>query len=74
MAFEILAYANGFTHWHYRKNSDSVQEMNKSEYFVDAHDMMKIGDMITVSCPQGVFQRAVLSSTRDAVILAPLIA
>ncbi|MCX6783337.1 MAG: hypothetical protein NTZ20_05135 [Candidatus Levybacteria bacterium] len=79
MAFQIrnlsvLAYANGFTHWHYREQADSVREMNKSSYFTDAHDMMVVGDMLTVSCPEGVFQRAVIWRAEDCVILAPLLA
>ena len=78
MAFQIrnlsvLAYANGFTHWHYREHSDSVRDMNKSAYFTDAHAMMTVGDMITVSCVEGVFQRAIIWSAKDCVILAPLL-
>ena len=70
----VLAYAHGFTQWHYREFSDSVEEMNKSAYITDAHDMLAVGDMITVSCPEGIFQRAVIWSVEDCVILAPLIA
>ena len=78
MAFEIrnlsvLAYANGFTQWHYREYSDNVTDINKSSYFADAHDMMAVGDMLTVSCVEGVFQRAIIWSVKDCVILAPLL-
>jgi hypothetical protein len=78
MAFQIrnlsvLSYANGFTQWHYREYSDTVTEINKSSYFIDACDMMASGDMITVSCVEGVFQRAIIWSDKGGVIVAPLL-
>ena len=45
----VLAYANGFTLWHYKAGNDSVADVAKADYFSDASDMMAAGDMIMVS-------------------------
>ena len=52
----ILAYANGFTLWHYRTN-DRPEQVLSSEcsnpdytgYFAPACDLLRRGDQITVS-------------------------
>ena len=41
----VLAYANGFTLWHY-KTADVVDAGVVSAYFDPAHDMLRAGDMI----------------------------
>lgn len=41
----VLAYANGFTLWHYL-TSDSAVDTDTNGYFNDASDMLRIGDMI----------------------------
>lgn len=50
MAFEtknlsVLAYANGFTLWHYA-TSDIVATVESTGYFSDASDMVRVGDII----------------------------
>ncbi len=50
MAFEIkdlsvLAYANGFTLWHYR-TADAPAEVAAPQYFATACDLLRVGDMI----------------------------
>jgi hypothetical protein len=49
----VLAYANGFTLWHYRAGDDSAEAVASDNYFIDANDMMAAGDMIMVSGAQG---------------------
>lgn len=46
----VLAYANGFTLWHYRapKGHLSYDTIN-SQYFNSQHDMLRSGDMIYVT-------------------------
>lgn len=51
----VLAYANGFTHWHYR-TGDSLSHLlddgagaNDNAYFAAAGDMLRPGDQITVN-------------------------
>lgn len=43
----VLAYANGFTIWHYA-TEDSLQDL-LSEYFNPVHDLMRVNDMIILN-------------------------
>jgi len=43
----VLAYANGFTLWHYRApKGHLLRNMLNSNYFSSQHDMLRPGDMI----------------------------
>lgn len=44
----VLAYANGFTLWHY-KTTDTASDVDTSGYFDDAADMLRVGDMIVAN-------------------------
>jgi hypothetical protein len=41
----VLAYANGFTLWHYR-SADSASAITGQDYFAGAADMLRDGDLI----------------------------
>ena len=41
----VLAYANGFTLWHYT-TADTAAEADTAGYFNDASDLLRSGDMI----------------------------
>lgn len=41
----VLAYANGFTLWHYT-TTDTAVTVDTAGYFNDAADMVRVGDMI----------------------------
>ena len=41
----MLAYANGFTLWHYT-TIDHATDVDTSGYFNDASDIVRVGDMI----------------------------
>ncbi|MCA8907280.1 MAG: hypothetical protein KDA49_13070 [Rhodospirillaceae bacterium] len=41
----VLAYANGFTLWHYT-TEDVDTDVDDADYFLDARDLLKVGDMI----------------------------
>jgi hypothetical protein len=43
-----LAYANGFTLWHYR-TADSAAEVDNAGYFNGASRMLRVGDFIMLS-------------------------
>lgn len=43
-----LAYANGFTLWHY-KSPDAVHDMAERGYFNGAATMLRVGDFIMVN-------------------------
>lgn len=50
MAFQskdlsVLAYANGFTLWHYT-TIDLVTDVDTADYFIEAIDMLRVGDII----------------------------
>jgi hypothetical protein len=51
MAFEIqslsvLAYANGFTLWHYRSDNDTRAQTVAAGYFNPAAHLVRRGDMV----------------------------
>lgn len=41
----VIAYANGFTLWHYT-TVDETADVDTAGYFDEAADMLRIGDMI----------------------------
>ncbi|NBB84291.1 MAG: hypothetical protein GVY28_12915 [Alphaproteobacteria bacterium] len=57
MAFDIkdlsvLAYANGFTLWHYR-TADAAAAVDDAGYFDTAVEMLRTGDMILANTEDG---------------------
>jgi hypothetical protein len=49
----VLAYANGFTLWHYKAGADPLEEVGGQGFFADAADMLSPGDMIMISARNG---------------------
>ncbi len=49
----VLAYANGFTLWHYKAANDDQGNIQNPGYFADAGDMLAAGDMLMVSGAPG---------------------
>ncbi len=49
----VLAYANGFTLWHYKSAADLLPAIHTPGYFNDAGDMLSAGDFVMVSAPSG---------------------
>ncbi len=45
----VLAYANGFTLWHYRSATDTDAAMAGAGYFNDASDLLRPGDMLALN-------------------------
>lgn len=46
----VLAYANGFTLWHYT-TTDTIDQVASSGYFNSVSDMLlRVGDMIMANC------------------------
>ncbi len=41
----VLAYANGFTLWHYKSN-DTATQIETANYFKNASDMLRVNDLI----------------------------
>jgi hypothetical protein len=49
----VLAYANGFTLWHYKAGRDRLDQVGKLDFFADAADMLAEGDLMMVSAVDG---------------------
>ena len=49
----VLAYANGFTLWHYKAEEDSLSVISGRDFFGGASDLIAIGDMLMVSAIDG---------------------
>lgn len=49
----VLAYANGFTLWHYRAGGDPLDQVAEEDFFADAADMLAPGDIILISARDG---------------------
>ena len=49
----VLAYANGFTLWHYRGAEEPLAAINAAGFFADAADMLCTGDIVMVSAQEG---------------------
>ena len=54
MAFQnknlsVIAYANGFTLWHYASTTDSIATISATGYFNDVKTLMNIGDVVIIN-------------------------
>jgi hypothetical protein len=67
----VLAYANGFTLWHYKTGSDGLGEAGAVGYFADAADLLCPGDMMMLSGPVGG-KIATVAGTGKSMALSPL--
>ena len=56
----VLAYAQGFTLWHYRTDGATSGTL-APDFFSDAADMFATGDRIMVSGPSGALDLFILS-------------
>jgi len=45
----VLAYANGFTLWHYKAAGDDQKSVAGPSFFNEAGDMLASGDLLMVS-------------------------
>ena len=68
----VLAYANGFTLWHYKAAKDPLEIVTTNNHFGDAADMLTAGDLIMVTAADGARIVAVAMADIETVIVAPL--
>ena len=68
----VLAYANGFTMWHYKTGKNSLVAVATQNFFADASDMMAVGDMLLVSGAGGATVLCVAATGDAGVIAVPL--
>lgn len=72
-AISELAYANGFTLWHYKAGGDRLVQVEKLDFFADAADMLTEGDMMMVSAADGGRILSVASGAGGEVAKGPLV-
>lgn len=49
----VLAYAQGFTLWHYKAGVDRLDDIAAPGFLADAADMLAGGDMLMISAAEG---------------------
>lgn len=67
----VLAYANGFTLWHYKGGEAPLAVVERAGFFNDAADMMAPGDMMMVSAHDGA-RLLYIALTEGDVVTAPI--
>ena len=67
----VLAYAQGFTLWHYKAGGATLGHTGARGYFDDAADMLAPGDMIMISASDGG-RVLFVAATAGGVATAPL--
>ena len=60
----VLAYANGFTLWHYG-TTDKAVDVDTAGYFNPAADMLRVGDMIIGNVDTAATAQAGISVVRS---------
>jgi hypothetical protein len=68
----VLAYANGFTLWHYKAGKDSLTAVAVDDFFSDACDMMAGGDMVMVSGARACRLMCIAAAEAGKVLSAPV--
>ena len=66
----VIAYANGFTLWHYKSDTD-LEKIETPGYFDKIQTLMAIGDIIVINAKDGTAIRAV-TELSPSVIIGPL--
>jgi hypothetical protein len=68
----VLAYANGFTLWHYKSGTDRLQSVTARDFFADAADMLTQGDLMMISAADGARVVTVAPLVDGLIVTAPL--
>ncbi|HVY16152.1 MAG TPA: hypothetical protein VHB27_13085 [Rhodopila sp.] len=68
----VLAYANGFTLWHYKSGKDKLGAVSSGNYFGVASDMLTAGDLMMVTAADGARILSVTLADIETVVTAPL--
>lgn len=68
----VLAYANGFTLWHYKAGKGTLDTVTSDNFFADAADMLAVGDLMMISAADGGRIMSVALSDVETVRIVPL--
>ncbi len=52
-SMSVLAYAQGFTLWHYKAGAAGLADIVGDGFFDTASDMLAVGDMLLISAHDG---------------------
>lgn len=63
----VLAYANGFTLWHYKADAP-LAEAGAPDFFTSAADLLGTGDILMLSAQDGAQVLAVAEGARTAAL------
>ncbi len=74
MAFQnknlsVIAYANGFTLWHYAAN-ETMATISESGYFNNVLTLMNTGDIIIINASNGTAIKAITVSSSAVTVAA----
>ena len=69
----VLAYASGFTLWHYKAGGDPLARVQAPDFFADAADMLADGDMMMVSAAEGGRIISIAAGTGGGIATSPLL-
>lgn len=58
----VLAYANGFTLWHYKAGMDQRSKLTAKNFFDEAKDMLTDGDLVIANTNTGPVMMAVMAA------------
>jgi len=64
----VLAYANGFTLWHYKAVDAPLSLASDPEFFSSATDLLGPGDIVMVSAQDGARILALTDGARTAAL------
>jgi hypothetical protein len=67
----VLAYAQGFTLWHYKAGAEKLAQVARGGFFNHAADMFAPGDMLMVSGTEGG-RMFFVTATTESVTTAPM--
>ena len=68
----VLAYANGFTLWHYKSAEDTREQISAANYMAGAADMLSRGDVILANATDGTRMLVVILTDVNTAITGPL--
>jgi hypothetical protein len=69
----VLAYANGFTLWHYRNDADTRAAMLSAGYFDQSAHLLRRGDMLLTRASDSFAILHVTANTGTAVTVAAIV-
>lgn len=75
MAFQnknlsVIAYANGFTLWHYASSADKMTAITASGYFDSVKTLMNVGDIIIINASDNTSLKKVSANASNVTVAA----